>query len=154
MLVASIVGGGGDDDDDAAPDDLQNADPGDCIVVDMAVSSEKIALLADARRRVQRQRRRGRRPLRLRPPAQRGVRATPPTLIPEGWPNPEVNGEPPVIWSPAASAWAGIVNERAGTELAPAGTPFMLTPLVIAMPRADGRGARLAGGADRLRRPR
>ena len=57
------------------------------------------------------------------------------TLIPEGWPNPEANGEPPVIWSPAASAWAGIVNDRAGAELAPAGTPFMLTPLVIAMPQ-------------------
>ena len=55
-------------------------------------------------------------------------------LIPEGWPSPDVNGEPPVIWSPAASGWAGIVNERAGTTLAPAGTPFMLTPLVIAMP--------------------
>ena len=57
------------------------------------------------------------------------------TLIPQGWPNPEANGEPPVIWSPAASGWAGIVNEKAGQELAPAGTPFMLTPLVIAMPR-------------------
>jgi Ca-activated chloride channel family protein len=56
-------------------------------------------------------------------------------LIVDGWPNPEVNGEPPVIWSPAASGWAGIVNERAGQALAPAGTPFMLTPLVIAMPR-------------------
>ena len=45
-IVASIVAAcGGDDDDDAAPDDLQNADPGDCIVVDMAVSSEKIVLL-------------------------------------------------------------------------------------------------------------
>ena len=40
-----------------------------------------------------------------------------------------------MIWSPAASGWAGIVNERAGAELAPAGTPFMLTPLVIAMPQ-------------------
>ncbi len=56
-------------------------------------------------------------------------------LIVEGWPNPEANGTRPVIWSPAASGWAGIVNERAGAELAPAGTPFMLTPLVIAMPQ-------------------
>ncbi len=41
-----------------------------------------------------------------------------------------------MIWSPAASAWAGIVNDRAGGKvLAPAGTPFMLTPLVIAMPK-------------------
>src|SRR6185503_18594532 len=55
-------------------------------------------------------------------------------LIVQGWPNPEANGEPPVIWSPAASGWAAIVNERAGATLAPAGTPFMLTPLVIAMP--------------------
>ena len=55
-------------------------------------------------------------------------------LIVAGWPEPELNGEPPVIWSPAASGWAGIVNERAGLELAPPGTPFMLTPLVIAMP--------------------
>ena len=36
---------------------------------------------------------------------------------------------------PPRPAWAGIVNERAGSELAPAGTPFMLTPLVIAMPQ-------------------
>ena len=55
-------------------------------------------------------------------------------LVVAGWPNPEVNGEPPVIWSPAASGWAAIVNERAGATLAPDGTPFMLTPLVIAMP--------------------
>ena len=56
-------------------------------------------------------------------------------LIVDGWPNPEANGTRPVIWSPAASGWAGIVNERAGAVLAPAGTPFMLTPLVIAMPQ-------------------
>ena len=56
-------------------------------------------------------------------------------LIPEGWPNPDVNGAAPVVWSPAASGWGAIVNERAGSELAPAGTPFMLTPLVIAMPQ-------------------
>ncbi len=36
---------------------------------------------------------------------------------------------------PPHPGWAGIVNERAGAELAPAGTPFMLTPLVIAMPQ-------------------
>ena len=40
-----------------------------------------------------------------------------------------------MIWSPAASGWGAIVNERAGSALAPAGTPFMLTPLVIAMPQ-------------------
>ena len=133
-----------------------SADPGDCIVVDMAVSSEKIALLTeladefndsdgaevDGRCVFVR-------------PAQRGVGQRRQPDRRRAGPNPEVNGEPPVIWSPAASGWAGDRQRaRPAQMLAPAGTPFMLTPLVIAMPRADGRGARLAGRADRLRRPR
>ncbi len=139
-LVAAACSGGddsaGDDDDDPTastqPDDV---DTGDCIVVDMAVSSEKIALLEDLAdefntsdaAQVNGQ------CIVVRPRSVASGLAA--TLIPEGWPEPAVNGEPPVIWSPAASAWAGIVNDRAGQVLAPAGTPFMLTPLVIAMPR-------------------
>jgi Ca-activated chloride channel homolog len=50
-----------------------------------------------------------------------------------------VNGAAPVVWSPASSAWAGVVNQRlanAGEDpIAPEGQPFMLTPLVIAMPQ-------------------
>lgn len=126
------------DDDDAANTDPAGsgagADPGDCVVVDMAVSSEKVTLLgtladefnasgAEVDGRC----------IFVRP---RGVASgSAATLIPDGWPNPDANGPAPVIWSPAASGWAGIVNERAGAELAPAGTPFMLTPLVIAMPQ-------------------
>ena len=110
-------------------------DTGDCTVVDMAVSSEKIALLEDladqfnssAAAEV------NGRCVVVRPRSVASGLAA--TLIPEGWPDPDANGEPPVIWSPAASAWAGIVNDRAGQVLAPPGTPFMLTPLVIAMPR-------------------
>ena len=111
------------------------ADTGDCIVVDMAVSSEKIALLDDLADEFNESDRAevGGRCVFVRPRSVASGLAA--TLIPEGWPNPEANGEPPVIWSPAASAWAGIVNDRAGAELAPAGTPFMLTPLVIAMPQ-------------------
>jgi Ca-activated chloride channel homolog len=115
------------------PDD-PDQDPGDCIVVDMAVSSEKITLLtelaedfnsthADVDGRC----------VFVRPYTKASGGAA--QLIVDGWPNPEANGERPVIWSPAASGWAGIVNERAGQVLAPAGTPFMLTPLVIAMPQ-------------------
>ena len=37
----------GSDDDSGDSDDLSDADPGDCITVDMAVSSEKIALLTE-----------------------------------------------------------------------------------------------------------
>jgi Ca-activated chloride channel family protein len=139
-LVAAACSGGddsaGDDDDDpTASTQSDDVDTGDCIVVDMAVSSEKIALLEDLAdefntsdaAEVNGQ------CIVVRPRSVASGLAA--TLIPEGWPNPEANGEPPVIWSPAASAWAGIVNDRAGQVLAPAGTPFMLTPLVIAMPR-------------------
>jgi Ca-activated chloride channel homolog len=135
LLAAGLAAAcGDDDDDDAASDDLQNADTGDCIVVDMAVSSEKIALLTtlaeefnDSDAEVDGT------CIFVRPRSVSSGRAA--ELIPEGWPSPDVNGEPPVIWSPAASGWGAIVNERAGAQLAPAGTPFMLTPLVIAMPQ-------------------
>jgi Ca-activated chloride channel homolog len=138
VLVAAIVAGacsGGDDDSAEPGGDLATADPGDCIVVDMAVSSEKIALLTELAEDFNRSDEAavGDRCVFVRPRSVASGNAA--NLIVDGWPNPEVNGEPPVIWSPAASGWAAIVNERAGQILAPAGTPFMLTPLVIAMPR-------------------
>ena len=139
-LVAAACTGGddsaGDDDPDAsAVDGSEDVDTGDCTVVDMAVSSEKIALLEDLAEQFNSSDAAevNGRCVVVRPRSVASGLAA--TLIPEGWPNPEANGEPPVIWSPAASAWAGIVNDRAGAELAPPGTPFMLTPLVIAMPR-------------------
>ena len=114
-------------------------DPGDCIAVDVASSPEKLDLLTDLAQsfngsddadlgdgkcafvRVQR--------------ASSGAAAT---LIAEDWPDPEVNGPQPVIWSPSASSWGAVVNQRKadlGEEpVAPEGEPFMLTPLVIAMP--------------------
>jgi len=52
-----------------------------------------------------------------------------------------------VIWSPAASSWGAVLNHRLGQAgqppMAPADArPFMLTPLVIAMPKpmADALG--------------
>jgi Ca-activated chloride channel family protein len=113
-------------------------DPGDCIAVDMAVSPEKLDLLTDLANtfndsdeaevdgdcifvRVQRK--------------SSGEGAN---LVANDWPGPDVNGPKPVIWSPASSAWGAVVNQRkadAGEDpVAPAGKPFMLTPLVIAMP--------------------
>ncbi len=135
VLLAAACSG--DDDDSAEPDtsDLSGADPGDCVVVDMAVSSEKIALLTELAEDFNNSDEAtvSDRCVFVRPRSVASGNAA--NLIVDGWPNPEVNGEPPVIWSPAASGWAAIVNERAGQVLAPAGTPFMLTPLVIAMPR-------------------
>ncbi len=113
------------------------ADPGDCIVVDLAVSSEKIQLLTDLAEdfnesdadvdgrcvfaRVQSK-------------ASGGAAQ----LLASDW-DEGTEGPRPVIWSPAASSWGAILDERlaargepamAGTEF----TSFMLTPLVIAMP--------------------
>src|SRR5687767_3971833 len=45
--IAVTACAGSDDDSGSDPDDLSDADPGDCITVDMAVSSEKIALLTE-----------------------------------------------------------------------------------------------------------
>ncbi|MBW3536488.1 MAG: substrate-binding domain-containing protein [Actinobacteria bacterium] len=61
-------------------------------------------------------------------------------LLSEGWPENEANGPQPVIWSPAGSSWGAIVNHRLSVQgmepFVPADPePFMLTPLVIAMPR-------------------
>ncbi|MFP5579352.1 MAG: extracellular solute-binding protein [Acidimicrobiia bacterium] len=58
-------------------------------------------------------------------------------LLDNGW-DEASEGPRPVIWSPASSAWKTVLNERfssSGREpIANDATPFMLTPLVIAMP--------------------
>ena len=134
-LVLAACASGDDDDSQASggTPPIASADPGDCTVVDMAVSSEKIALLTDLANEFNDS---GAEVdgecVFVRPRSVASGNAA--DLIGRGWPDPEVNGEPPVIWSPAASGWGAIVNQRSGKTLAPAGTPFMLTPLVIAMP--------------------
>ena len=45
VAALAVTACAGSDDDSGDSDDLSDADPGDCITVDMAVSSEKIALL-------------------------------------------------------------------------------------------------------------
>ena len=75
---------------------------------------------------------------------------------PTAGPTRQVNGPKPVVWSPASSAWGAILNQKRRDknqpDLAPPAKPFMLTPLVIAMPQPMAAGARLARHADRLRR--
>ena len=109
-----------------------------CVTVDTAVSSEKIELLTDLAERfnssdeatldgeciyVE-----------VRSKASGGAT----TALAEGW-SEATEGPRPVIWSPASSAWGTILNQRlsesGGAPMAPEDpTPFMLTPLVIAMP--------------------
>jgi Ca-activated chloride channel family protein len=57
----------------------------------------------------------------------------------DGW-DESVEGPRPVIWSPSASSWGAVLNQRLANKGEPAMAPsdarsFMLTPLVIAMPR-------------------
>jgi Ca-activated chloride channel homolog len=121
-------------------------DPGNCVVVDMAVSSEKITLLTDLARDFNRDKsnRVDGQCVFVRPKVKASGGAA--SLLVAGWPDPDVNGPAPVIWSPAASGWGAIVNQRltnAGqAPIVPPSKSFMLTPLVIAMPKpmADALG--------------
>ncbi|MGH9281000.1 MAG: substrate-binding domain-containing protein [Acidimicrobiales bacterium] len=60
-------------------------------------------------------------------------------LLADGWAGEAANGPRPVVWSPAASSWGAILNEKLRQKgepaMAPPAKPFMVTPLVIAMPR-------------------
>jgi Ca-activated chloride channel family protein len=58
----------------------------------------------------------------------------------DDWPEGGSNGPRPVVWSPAASSWGAVVNQRRADKgaaaIVPSGAkPFMLTPLTIAMPK-------------------
>jgi Ca-activated chloride channel family protein len=142
-ILATACFPGGDDEPDDPTGGLE--DPGDCVVVDMAVSSEKADLMRDLAgtfnasdaAEVEGE------CVFVRPQSKPSGGAT--TLLSKGW-NEQVDGPRPVIWSPASSAWGTILNQRLQDKgqpaMAPEGTPFMLTPLVIAMPKpmADALG--------------
>jgi len=115
-----------------------NDNPGNCVVVDLSVSSEKIQLLTDlahdfngsAEAKV------GDRCVFARVQSKASGGAA--QLLASGW-DEATDGPRPVIWSPAASSWGSILDQRLAASGKPAMTgdftSFMLTPLVIAMPR-------------------
>lgn len=124
-----------------------------CVGVDMAVSSEKIALLTQLAKdfNASKDSKVGDRCIQVRPYTKSSGAAA--TLLTQGWPDPDANGPQPVVWSPAASGWGAIVNARTGRTIAPpTASSFMRTPLVIAMPKpmADALGypAKPVGFAD------
>src|SRR5438270_4181075 len=58
-------------------------------------------------------------------------------LLSSDWPD---DGTRPVVWSPAASSWGGVVNQRRADQGQPAiaptdAKPIQVTPLAIAMPK-------------------
>ena len=113
--------------------------PAGCTTVDAAVSPEKVELLttlaADFNESPEARGGGGCTFVRV----QRKSSGLAATLLAGTWPE-DREGPRPVIWSPAASSWGAIVNQRLATAGRPAmappdARPFMLTPLVIAMPR-------------------
>ncbi|MFL6205428.1 MAG: substrate-binding domain-containing protein [Acidimicrobiales bacterium] len=138
LALALVAAACTESDDGAGGDGVPDlGDPGDCVVADLSVSPEKLDLLtrlakdfneSDAEvhgecafARVQAK-------------ASGGAAQ----LLAEGW-DEATDGPRPVIWSPAASTWGAILNERLAAQGDPAMTgdftSFQLTPLVIAMPR-------------------
>lgn len=118
-----------------ASSDLGN--PGDCMVIDMAVSPEKIDLLTSLAQTFNRTRTEvGDQCVFVNPKSKASGGAM--QALAGGW-DEASEGPLPVVWSPASSAWGAILDQRLAdqgqTAMANQGTPFMNTPLVIAMPR-------------------
>lgn len=141
LLTAMTLSACGDDNDDPFADDATTGNTGigpDCTVVDAAVSSEKIDLLtrlADDFNRSGAEVDGTCVGVRVRSKASGGAA----TALARGWDDQIDGGPPPVIWSPASSAWGEVLNQRLADDgeasmAAEDPTPFMLTPLVIAMP--------------------
>jgi len=112
-----------------------------CVVVDAAVSPEKIELLTDMAEEFNRS------DLAtievdgdetcLAVVVQAKASGGAAQLLDQGW-DEEAEGPRPVVWSPASTAWQAVLNQRflaSGRDtIADDATPFMRTPLVIAMP--------------------
>jgi len=111
--------------------------PGNCLVVNVSMSTEKIDLLTSLAQAFNKSKAKvGDRCVFVDPkPKASGAGAD---ALAAGW-NPDTDGPQPTIWSPASSAWGAIVDQRRADQgqpvLAGQGTPFMNTPLVIAMPK-------------------
>ena len=145
-MIAGACGGGGGDAGGSGDGSQDDPRRDSCVTVDVAVSSEKIDLLGDLADDFNDSDRAdvGGECVFVDVRSKASGAAT--TALAEGW-DEAVDGPRPVIWSPASSAWGTILNQK----LADAGeapmapddpTPFMLTPLVIAMPKpmADALG--------------
>ena len=142
LTLAASCSGGTDTTSGSGTSGLESA--GSCTAVDVAVSPEKLDLLtslgksfnakkvtADGRCVFVR--------------VQKKSSGAAEQALAAGWT--DADGPRPVIWSPASSAWGAVLNQRLADAskpaMAPSGAqPFMLTPLVIAMPKpmADALG--------------
>ncbi|MCZ7535938.1 MAG: substrate-binding and VWA domain-containing protein [Acidimicrobiia bacterium] len=139
LAVALTAAACGGDDSEVLRDDADLLDPGDCLPIDMAVSSEKIALLTDLAQEFNASDEAdlgGGECAFVRVQKKASGKAM--QLLADGWRDEDADGPQPVVWSPAASSWGAILNqrlvERGADPMVENAEPFMLTPLVIAMP--------------------
>jgi Ca-activated chloride channel family protein len=140
-----------------SPADVGLGDPGNCVVVDMASSPEKIDLITALAKAFNGSKlaKLGNECIFVRPQKKSSGGAA--QLLYTNW-DETIDGPRPVVWSPAASAWGQVVNQKridSGQQaIVGTGDPFMVTPLVIAMPKpmADALGypAKPIGWADIL----
>ncbi|HMJ76956.1 MAG TPA: extracellular solute-binding protein [Iamia sp.] len=144
LLTGATACSGGDDEPSASVQEDGNdlGDPGDCVVIDLAVSSEKATLMTELAREFNGSDEaalEGGRCAFARPQTKASGLAA--DLLSTEW-DENLEGPRPVVWSPAASSWGAIVNERRGDTIVGDAEPFMQTPLVIAMPEpmADALG--------------
>jgi len=118
-------------------DSADVGNPGNCTVVNLSMSTEKIDLLTSLAQAFNKTRAQVNGNCIFVSPKALASGAGAQALA-AGW-NPDTDGPAPVIWTPASSAWGAIVDqsraEKGEPALAGPGTPFMNTPLVIAMPK-------------------
>ncbi len=120
---------------------------GGCVTVNIASSPEKLELLTGLAKQFGRSEEATVNGKCVTVKIQKQSSGAAASLLAADWPKPAKNGVRPVIWSPAASTWGAVLDQRrAAAGKAPyvttPGKSFMLTPLVIAMPKpmADALG--------------
>src|SRR3954453_14769153 len=112
-------------------------DPGKCVVVDVTTSPEKNDLMLALAKsfNASKEAKVGSDCVFVRPQKKSSGAAA--NLLSTSW-NESTDGHRPVVWTPAASSWGTIVNTRLADSgqpaMVPAGDPFMVTPITIAMP--------------------
>jgi Ca-activated chloride channel family protein len=138
FLAAALLAAACAEDPEQAGGGPDFGDPGDCVVVDAAISPEKIDLVTDLARTFNASEdARDGDTCWFVDPRRKSSGAGAQALY-NGW-DEAIDGPLPVIWSPAASSWGSVVNRRLEERGEAAFVPedferFMLTPLVIAMP--------------------
>src|SRR5690606_32230376 len=141
VLAAALLAAAcsGSDDDGGAAGGRRD----DCTPVPVAVSSEKIELLADLAERFNGSDDADPGDGCVRVEVRSVASGLAMSSLVEGW-DESRHGPAPVVWSPASSSWGTILNQRLEEDgrppMAPEDpTPFMLPPLVIAMPEPMAR---------------